>query len=60
MSETDYAAFLERCKATHPIGRVGTPQEVAETIAFLASPGSGWITGITLSIDGGRANASAR
>lgn len=60
MSEADYAAFLERCKTTHPLGRVGTAEEVAESIAFLASPASGWITGITLSVDGGRANASAR
>lgn len=60
MSEENYAAFLERSKGTHPIGRVGTPEEIADAVAFLASPGSGWITGITLSVDGGRANASAR
>jgi len=60
MSEADYAAFLERCKATHPLGRVGTPEEVAEAVAFLVSPSSGWITGVTFSVDGGRANASAR
>jgi len=60
MSEPDYAAFLERCRATHPLGRVGTPEEVAEAVVFLVSPESGWITGVCLSVDGGRANASAR
>ncbi len=60
MSEGDYAAFLERSKATHPLGRVGDAGEIAEAVAFLASREAGWITGVTLSVDGGRANASAR
>ena len=60
MKEADYAAFLERCKTTHPIGRVGSAEEVAEAVAFLVSPSAGWITGATFSVDGGRANASAR
>jgi len=60
MGEADYAAFLERCKTTHPLGRVGSAEEVAASVLFLASPEAGWITGVTLSVDGGRANASAR
>jgi len=54
MDESRYAAFLEHSKTTHPLGRPGTADEVAELIAFLASPASGWITGETISIDGGR------
>ncbi len=54
MDETRYAAFLEHSKATHPLGRAGNPEEVADLIAFLVSPKSGWITGETISIDGGR------
>ncbi len=54
MDESRYAAFLEHSKATHPLGRPGTPQEVADLIVFLASPSAGWITGETISIDGGR------
>lgn len=36
-----------------PIGRRGTPEEVARVIAFLASPDSGYITGHTLNVNGG-------
>ncbi len=60
MDETAYAQFLERGKTTHPLGRVGQPDEVAELILFLASPKAGWITGASYSIDGGRAQTCAR
>lgn len=60
MSEEAYAAFLERSRQTHPLGRPGTAEEVAESVVWLASDDASWITGITLSVDGGRANASAR
>ena len=56
----DYAGFLERSKTTHPIGRVGQVEEVAALVLFLMSEEAGWITGVTYSIDGGRALASAR
>ncbi len=36
-----------------PLGRVGNPEEVAATIAFLCSPDAGYITGQVISIDGG-------
>ena len=60
MDEEKYAAFLEHSRTTHPLGRVGTPAEVAELILFLASPRASWITGVTYSIDGGRAETCAR
>ena len=60
MSETDYAVFLEKGKTTHPIGRVGTPADVAALALFVATDKAGWITGGTFSVDGGRALASAR
>lgn len=60
MGEENYTKFLEHSKTTHPIGRVGTPGEVAELILFLASDRAGWITGGTYSIDGGRAQTCAR
>ncbi|RAZ92593.1 3-oxoacyl-ACP reductase [Mesorhizobium hawassense] len=36
-----------------PMGRLGTPQEIASAILFLASPASSYVTGAILSIDGG-------
>ncbi|HEX8720000.1 MAG TPA: SDR family oxidoreductase [Pyrinomonadaceae bacterium] len=60
MNREKYAAFLEHSKTTHPLGRVGTAEEVAELILFLASDRAAWITGATYSIDGGRAQTCAR
>ncbi len=60
MSEDAYAAFVERSKTTHPLGRIGEPEEIAELILFLASSKAGWITGVTYSIDGGRAQTCSR
>ena len=39
--------------AQHPIGRIGTPPEVAAAVAFLASDDAAFITGVALSVDGG-------
>ncbi|MBL8192330.1 MAG: glucose 1-dehydrogenase [Blastocatellia bacterium] len=60
MSEENYEAFLERSKTTHPLGRAGTTDEVADLILFLASDQAGWITGANYAIDGGRALTCAR
>jgi len=56
----EYDAFLERSKTTHPLGRVGRPEEIAALAAFLVSDEAGWITGGTFPIDGGRGLSSAR
>jgi NAD(P)-dependent dehydrogenase (short-subunit alcohol dehydrogenase family) len=40
--------------AIHPVGRIGTPADVGHLCAFLASPLSGFISGTTLLLDGGR------
>jgi NAD(P)-dependent dehydrogenase (short-subunit alcohol dehydrogenase family) len=56
----DYAAFLERSKTTHPLGFVGSVDDAAELILFLASDRARWVTGALYALDGGRALASAR
>lgn len=60
MSEEEYEKFLEHSQATHPLGRAGKPEEVADLIYFLASENAAWITGATYEIDGGRAQTCAR
>jgi NAD(P)-dependent dehydrogenase (short-subunit alcohol dehydrogenase family) len=60
MSEENYSAFLERSRETHPLGRAGDPSEIAELIFFLASDAAAWITGETISVDGGRHLTCAR
>lgn len=60
MEDAAYQAFLERCRTTHPLGRVGTAEEIAALATFLSSDEAGWITGALHSIDGGRAITSLR
>jgi NAD(P)-dependent dehydrogenase (short-subunit alcohol dehydrogenase family) len=60
MTGEQYKTFLEHSKTTHPLGRVGQAEEIAELIFFLASDRASWITGATYSIDGGRAQTCAR
>ena len=60
MDEATYQKFLEHSKETHPLGRVGNPEEIAELVLFLASPRASWITGVTYLIDGGRGQTCFR
>ncbi|MFF2774956.1 SDR family NAD(P)-dependent oxidoreductase [Streptomyces sp. NPDC058052] len=48
--ETGLAALAARA---YPLGRVGTPDDIAAAVAFLGSADAGWITGTTLRVDGG-------
>lgn len=50
----------KQMRSLHPLGRNGTPEDVAEAALFLASDQSAWITGILLNLDGGRHLASNR
>jgi 3-oxoacyl-[acyl-carrier protein] reductase len=45
--------FLDEIKKRIPLGRVGKPEEVAGAVSFLCSPDSSYITGVTLSVNGG-------
>ncbi len=44
----------DRMLATIPAGRMGTPEEIAAAVVFVASPRASWITGAMLSVDGGQ------
>jgi NAD(P)-dependent dehydrogenase (short-subunit alcohol dehydrogenase family) len=50
--EIDPLVF-EKITRFYPLGRVGTPDDVAESLMFLASDAASWITGTTLTVDGG-------
>ncbi len=56
--KTDFASYLvdnfgDRLAAQLPLKRLGEPQDIANLVAFLASPAADWITGETYVIDGG-------
>jgi 3-oxoacyl-[acyl-carrier protein] reductase len=36
-----------------PLGRVGSPEDIAEVVGFVASDGAGYVTGAVLPVDGG-------
>jgi len=48
----DFQKFMQEA-ANRPLARIGTPDDVANTVLFLASPMSSWITGTALVVDGG-------
>ncbi|HEY9783807.1 MAG TPA: SDR family oxidoreductase [Candidatus Obscuribacterales bacterium] len=51
--DEDLDATLERASKRYPAGRVGTPEDVARAIVFLANPENEWLTGVEMTVDGG-------
>jgi NAD(P)-dependent dehydrogenase (short-subunit alcohol dehydrogenase family) len=47
------AEYLESVREAHPIGRLGTPADIAAAVLFAASDQSAFMTGADLVIDGG-------
>jgi 3-oxoacyl-[acyl-carrier protein] reductase len=45
--------LFDKLRSLTPLGRLGTPEDVAKVIAFFASPDSGWVTGRTIETEGG-------
>ena len=54
---TDRLSEQQRAKLTEaiPLGRIGSPEDVAAAVAYLASDEAGWVTGATLHVNGGMA-----
>lgn len=55
MTKTDFAdpATYQRAIERHPLGEIGTPDQVAEVVAFLCSDDARFITGQSLNVSGG-------
>jgi NAD(P)-dependent dehydrogenase (short-subunit alcohol dehydrogenase family) len=58
LKDADPAATLAAWGRRHPLGRIGTAEEVAATILFLAGPDAGFVTGAPYLVDGGLAAAA--
>jgi NAD(P)-dependent dehydrogenase (short-subunit alcohol dehydrogenase family) len=52
-----YEGKEDEVNADYPLGRMGTPEDIAAAVAFLASSDASWITGQVLNLDGGLLNA---
>ncbi|XP_037515279.1 3-oxoacyl-[acyl-carrier-protein] reductase FabG-like [Rhipicephalus sanguineus] len=54
VSDEEFMESLEKIASSkHALGRIGTPEEVAHSIAFLASDDAEFVTGITMPVEGG-------
>lgn len=54
-SEEELQTFIDSQGIGIPLGRVGTPDEIAKAVVFLASDDSSFVNGIELFVDGGMA-----
>jgi NAD(P)-dependent dehydrogenase (short-subunit alcohol dehydrogenase family) len=55
LSEAQITAFEAQAAAATPLGRIGTPDEIAKAVVFLASDDGSYVNGIELFVDGGAA-----
>jgi len=53
-SPTEWQAVEKRLSERAMLGRIGEPEDIANAVAFLAAPESGWVTAQMIAVDGGR------
>lgn len=59
-SITSNDAALKASIAMHPLGRIGTPEDIANAVHWLIGPDSAWVTGQVIGVDGGLAGLKGR
>lgn len=53
VSDPQFADLIEKLRASHPLGRIGVPQEIAAAAVWLLSDKASFVTGAELAVDGG-------
>ena len=53
MLKDTMAKWFVKVERDHPLGRLGTPEEVSNCIVFLSSSAASWVSGTNLIVDGG-------
>jgi NAD(P)-dependent dehydrogenase (short-subunit alcohol dehydrogenase family) len=52
-SDPRFAGLIEQLGEAHPVGRIGSPEEIAAAAVWLLSSKSSFVTGAELAVDGG-------